>query len=159
MNQKFKILETINQEYYRVKEIHGTKAIDKVERIVYPLLPSNDKELLELFDFLVSTGESKYFWLVTKWIKRKGLYKLQYMQYYERWLCRHIDRWGLCDVFCYRLLNPIVEKYPQLFEKVIEWAASSKTLVRRAAPVSFIHSGRSFHVNVGIKKVLLVAKS
>lgn len=156
--QKDTFREMINQEYDKAQTIFGKKAIDKVERIIFPLLPSNDIESVELFDFLVSTGESRYLWLVTKWIKRRKMYQLQFMQYYEGWLYGHIHRWGMCDVFCYRVLNPMLESYPSLFERVMVWADSSKTYVRRAAPVCLIQSNRSFRINVSIEKVLMVAE-
>lgn len=152
--EKEMILEMITKEYEN-HETLDSKTMNNIAKRIYPALPNDDEELMELFDFLVS---NKSFWLVTVWIKRKGLYQLEFMPYYEKWLYDHVNRWGLCDVFCYRVLNPMVEKYPQLFEKVMEWADSSKTYVRRAAPVSLIQSTRSFVVNSSIQNVLLVVE-
>ncbi len=58
------------------------------------------------------------------------------MKYYEDWLYNYINSWGSCDVYCYRVLNPMLERYPDLSKKVLEWAKFKKTYVRRAAPVS-----------------------
>jgi len=151
------ILKLINNEYETIGT-SDSKARNKVARNIYPLLPSENKKVMELFDFLVSTEEWKIFWLVTKWIKRKGLYKLEYMSYYERWLYNYIDSWGTCDVFCYRVLNPMLEKHSQLFENVIKWSDSSKTYIRRAAAVSLLESTQSFKVNYSFEKVLMVVE-
>ncbi|MFW6040517.1 MAG: DNA alkylation repair protein [Thermoplasmatota archaeon] len=155
---KQKILKIIENEYQQNKENSGSKLLNLVANRVYQHLPDDNKELIELFDFLVSTGEWSLFWLVTEWIKRKRLYKLKNIRYYENWLYNHVDSWGKCDVFCYRVLNPMVEKHPELFENVMKWTESSKTYVRRAAPVSLINSGRGFSINVSIERVIKIAE-
>ena len=131
---------------------------DRVARTLYPTLPSDDEQLIELFDALVSTGKWRIFWLVTQWIKRRELYQLDHFDYYEKWLYEHIDAWGKCDVFCYRVLNPMVERHPSLFANVLKWADSPDTYVRRAAPVSLLESGRSFRVNRPLDDVLTVVE-
>ncbi len=158
MVEKNKMLKMIKKEYERIQGISGSNTTNKVATSIYPALPCENKELVELFDFLVSTKEWNIFWLVADWIKRRELYQLDYMQYYEKWLYDYVNSWGACDVFCYRVLNPMVEKYPQLFENVMNWADSSKTYVRRAAPVSLLQSSRSFVVNCSINKVFAIVE-
>jgi 3-methyladenine DNA glycosylase AlkD len=152
------ILDLIEKEYQSLQGLSGSKANNEVARNIYPALPDTDEELLGILDYLVSTGEWRNFWLVTKWIKRKELYQLDYWPYYEKWLYEYVDSWGQCDVFCYRVLNPMVEKYPKLFENVLQWTKSSKTYVRRAAPVSLLQSTRTFIVNYSMEKVLEVVE-
>lgn len=149
------ILKMIMKEY-ESQETLDSKAVNNIAKRIYSALPNDNEELMELFDYLVS---NKFLVLVTLWIKRKKLYQLEFMSYYEKWLYDHVNRWGLCDVFCYRVLNPMIEKYPHLFEKVMEWADSSKTYVRRAAPVSLIQSTRSFVVNSSLQNVLWVVEN
>ena len=136
----------------------GSAAPDQVARIVYRALPPDDAELVALFDVLVSTGQWRLFWLVTRWIKRRKLYQLGFMDYYEKWLYDQVDTWGKCDVFCYRVLNPMVERHPDLFANVMRWTDSVRTYVRRAAPVSLLESGRSFRVNRALEDVLAVVE-
>jgi len=83
------------------------------------------------------------------------MYELESMKYYERWLYECVDDRGKGDVFCYRVLNPMVEKFPQLFENVIRWTGSPKTYFRRAASVSLLQSSQSFKVNISVDKVFL----
>lgn len=132
---------------------------DEVARKGYSLLPAQEEDLILIFNELVDKGEWPYFWLVTQWIKRKkSMYQLKFMPYYEDWLYQHIHSWGACDCFCGRVLNPMVEKYPELFSRVLVWAESKKTYVRRAAPVSLIQSGRSFRVNQDKEKVFAIVE-
>ncbi|RKD34381.1 DNA alkylation repair protein [Thermohalobacter berrensis] len=159
MEKNRKILEKIYNEFNKLGMASNAKAREQVQRKIYPELPSDNDQLMELFDFLVSVEEWRLFWLVTMWIKRrKELYKLKYMSYYEKWLYNYINHWGTCDVFCYRVLNPMVDKYPQLFQNVLKWTDSTKTYVRRAAPVSLLKSNRSFTVNCSFEKVYTIAE-
>ena len=151
------LLRRIDEAYPDSAETDSSTP-DRVARTVYRALPPDDAELVALFDVLVSTGEWRLFWLVTQWIKRRKLYQLCFMDYYEKWLYEQIDTWGKCDVFCYRVLNPMLERHPDLFANVIRWADSSRTYVRRAAPVSLLEAGRSFRVNRPLEDVLTVVE-
>jgi len=153
-----KILKLIREELEKL-DPENSQAMDKISRRIYPILPGENDQLIETFDYLVSRGDWSLFWLVTTWIKKKKVFQLEYIPYYEKWLHNYIKSWGQCDVFCYRVLNPMVEKYPRLFSKVLEWTESSGTYVRRAAPVSLLESGRSFRVNYPLEKVMLVVES
>ncbi len=154
--QKTEILNLIREECNAVPDTSA--ATDGVARRVYSKLPADDGELVDLLDFLVSTGESRMLWFASVWIKRRGLYRLEYMPTYEGWLHDHVTRWGICDVFCYRVLNPMLERHPQLFKRVMAWADSPKTYVRRAAPVSLLVSGQSFRVNSSLDRVLAIVR-
>ena len=153
MTDKEKILEIIQSE-----RTSDSRSMDRVARKVFPELPTGKRGSIELFDNLVRTGDWSIFWLVTLWIKRKELYDLEFMEFYEKWLYDHIDTWWKCDVYCYRVLNPMVEKYPQLFENVMKWTKSSKIYVRRAAPVSLLISTRSFKVDQSSDRVFKVVE-
>ena len=86
-------LQKIDRAYEEMKEKYGSKTINKIETSYYSKLPKEDKDLLELFDYFVSNGEWRAFWLVTKWIKKRSFYELEYMSTYEKWLDTHIDSW------------------------------------------------------------------
>lgn len=151
------LLTRIDQAYAAAGDADSSTP-DHLARTLYRELPSDDGQLIDLFDVLVSTGQWRVLWLVTHWIKRRQLYRLDYMPYYEKWLYEQIDAWGKCDVFCYRVLNPMVENYPHLFTHVMEWADSTKTYVRRAAPVSLLQSSGTFRVNRSLDDVLAVVE-
>lgn len=154
------MIEKINNEVKKLQlqGLPDARILDIIVRRMYPLLPGSPGELFALFNDMLALRKVHFLWLVTMWIKkRRELYELAYMPRYESWLNDYIDRWGTCDIFCYRVLNPMVEKYPGLFENVMRWTESSKTYVRRASPVSLLQSGRGFTVNCEIDKVFTVA--
>ena len=150
------MLKQIQEEFDKIKGKLNSKKRNKVQRKLYRRLPDKKEELIELFDKLVNKGDWHVFWLVTIWIKRKKLYNKPYMQYYEVWLYNNIKSWGSCDVFCYRVLNPMLERHPEFYKKILKWTESELTYVRRAAPVSLLESTRSFKVNYPFDKVLKV---
>ncbi len=152
------LLETIGSEFHGLTQLETSDALKRVERKIYPLLPGDDSNLLDLLDRLMSTGDGRNLWLATVWAKRRALYRLEYMPRFEGWLYNHTDRWGRCDILCYRVLSPMVETYPQLFEAVLRWTESSGTYVRRAAPVSLLRSHGTFSVHQDWDRVRLVAE-
>jgi 3-methyladenine DNA glycosylase AlkD len=146
-----KVLAAIEQS----RGLPRGKARDLCDRRLYKEMPGGDDPFIEECDRLVCTGNWSCFWLVTLWIKRRqNVYELKYFPTYRRWLLEHIHSWGACDVYCYRVLNPMVEKFPRLFEQALQWAHSDQVYVRRASAVCLIQSTRyTFRVNVGFEKV------
>lgn len=131
--------EKIAKAYY--KHIYGDK--DRFVRICYALL---------------ETRHSFVMTIVTAWIKKGRFYDESYLLTYEKWLHSYIDTWWDCDLFCYRVLNPMIEKHNEGKIKVLLWANSSSIYVKRAALVSLIHSSREFSVNVDFELVMNVVE-
>lgn len=139
-----------------IKTIEQSKDLPQDKLLpLYKEMPSDVDEFVKACDELMGTRQWRPFWLVTMWIKRKqDAFDLKFFPDYQRWLYEYIDSWGACDVFCYRILNPMVEKFPPLFENVLEWTQSEKVYVRRASAVCLIHPIRySFCVNAEFEKV------
>lgn len=125
------------------------KDLDKVERKLYHLLPKDSHAFVASCDEMMASRERYSFYLVTKWVKKKkDVYREEFFHIYERWLYQYVNGWGHCDVLCYRILNPMVEQFPDLFCHLLTWTTSEKVYVRRAAPVSLLHSKGSFVVHV-----------
>ncbi len=132
---------------------------NRIARKLYRQLPASDDEFVAMCDELVKSGQPGTFWFVNVWVKRRGsVYKLDYFPIYEKWLFNHATSWGKCDALCYRVLNPMLEKYPHLFTHNLSWTASTKTYVRRAAAVSMMQATGTFRVNVEWEKVEAVVK-
>ena len=84
---------------------------------------------------------------------------------FENWLNRYIDNWSKVDDFCLNLIFPIMDKYPELIEKVKKWSYSENAWVRRASAVSFITTKNSSYITkhklkdiFEIAEVLLIDK-
>lgn len=148
------ILDRIVQEIEGLPGQAMAKDLNRIERKLYRLMPENNDEFIAVCDEMMKLKGWAPFFLVTLLIKRKGvLYDLKYFPVYEKWLDMHAVHWGRCDILCYRVLNPMVEKFPELYGHLVKWTASPNTYTRRAAAVSLIRSTRSFVVSAGFPKV------
>ncbi len=156
MISKEELIVLIEKEVSKVDGELNSKKRNIIQRKLYKYLPKKHNDLINLFDELVADKDWHTFWMVTQWIKRKKLYKKEYMEIYENWLYNYINTWGSCDVYCYRVLNPMVERYPEYYNNVLKWTESKKPYVRRAAPVSLLESTRSFKVNYSFQKVIKI---
>lgn len=131
-----------------------TRDLYPVARRLYPSMPGDGEAFVAMCDELMGLGTWPPFWIVTAWIKRRGdLYGRRHFGVYERWLLAHTDGWGKCDVLCYRVLNPMMERHPTLRGRLMAWAADPRTYVRRAAAVALIQSTQSFAINVPFSEV------
>lgn len=144
----------MNEIEHIIKSLNGYKDVtSNVNKINKNLLESNI-DIFELFDRLLEAEKEEIFILMTLIIKKRMLYDLTYFEYYEKWLYKYIDTWGKCDAYCYRVLNPMIEKYSELYQKIFEWARSKKVYVKRASLVCFIISKSEFYVDYDIQKIL-----
>lgn len=137
------------------KDLPKAKILEACDRRLYKEMPSDVDRFIEVCNELVTTKKWQQYWLVTVWIKRKQTaLDIKYYDYFQKWLYEYTNSWGACDVFCYRILNPMIEKYPQLFENVLQWVNSEKVYVRRAAAVCLIHKTKySFCINANFENV------
>ncbi|MGM0446142.1 MAG: DNA alkylation repair protein [Bacillota bacterium] len=156
MINKEELLKLIEEETSKIDGELNSKKRNIIQRKLYKHLPQKDYDLITFFDELVTDNDWHIFWIITQWIKRKKLYNKEYMEIYEKWLYNYISTWGSCDVYCYRVLNPMLEIYPEYYKNVIKWSDSKKPYVRRAAPVSLLESTRSFKVNYSFQKVIKI---
>ena len=150
------LLQEIGWEIEKIDTTRRATAIAKVANKYYGCTPESDAEMIELCEKLIESSYSQ-FCVATLWFKRrKELLNIEYFSSVEDWLYTHIDGWGRCDQFCYRILNPFVYKYRDLYKNVLGWTKSEKVYVRRAAPVSLISIGGAPRVRYDVERVLSV---
>lgn len=154
-NKEF--IDLIQNELNKIDRNLNSKKRNVVQKKLYKRLPKDNQNLILLFDQLVLLDNWHIFWIVTIWIKRKKLYNKKFMKYYESWLYNYINTWGSCDVYCYRVLNPMVERSRIFYNSILKWTESEKIYVRRAALVSLLESNKSFKVNYSFNKVIKIA--
>ena len=144
----------MNEIEYIIKNLNGYKdVVSNVNRINKKLL-ENNINVINFFDRLLALEKEEIFILMTLIIKKRMLYDLTYFKYYEKWLYKYVDTWGKCDAYCYRVLNPMIEKYAELYQNIIEWTKAEKIYVKRASLVCFIISKAEFYVDYDIQKIL-----
>lgn len=112
------------------------------------LLPKNNSKLINLCESLLKKSP-EYMKFISIWIKERKLFDLNYLEIYDRWLEEYIDNWALCDQYCYRILNPTIEKnFEQAKDYIVNWSKSDKIFVNRAAIVCMIYSGTDFEIHL-----------
>lgn len=102
-----------------------------------------------LIEELLRHGDMHLFSIATSWIKlHPELIDETHIECYERCLYAYVDTWAKCDQYCYRVLNPMIERFPSLWNSVLTWATAPLPYVKRASAVCLIHSSTEFTVNV-----------
>lgn len=157
-----KLLELLIENTKGVDRSHRAAEVAKVANKYYKEVSLSDEALLEFCEQLIASDNMCLFSIATLWIKkRKSVIDIKYFPIVERWLYKYIHNWGKGDQFCYRVLNPFIEKYPELYSNVLIWLKSEETYVRRAAPVSLIccRGSAGFIVNYDLDKILVVIEN
>ncbi len=144
----------MNEIEHIIKNLNGYKDVTSNVNKINKNLSENNIDIFEFFDRLLEVEKEEIFILMTLIIKKRMLYDLKYFKYYEKWLYKHVDTWGKCDAYCYRVLNPMIEKYNELYKNILEWTKSEKVYVKRASLVCFIISKAEFYVDYDIQKIL-----
>lgn len=152
-------MQSLNLDRKCRQEKNNMKKYIKLKNGQIYELPIDDADFLKLSDELIKTRNHYTISLITNEIKkRKSLYDIKYMDIYRSWLYESALNWGTCDILCYRVLNPMLEKNMLSFDEVLQWAKSDKTYVKRAAAVCLLHSSQTFSVNVPFEYVESVSE-
>jgi len=61
---------------------------------------------------------------------------------FEKWLKKYVNDWAKCDVFCGSSIGYLVEKYPELINRLKKWTRSKNRWLKRASAVSLIGLAR-----------------
>lgn len=131
------------------------KNVNRIDKMIR----ESDIEFFKLFDKILKQNKEEPFLLMTLLVKKRKLYEFNYFKFYEKWLLDYVDSWGKCDAYCYRVLNPMIELYPELYNNILNWCKSDKVYVRRASLVCFIISKSDFSVDYDLDKLLYICDS
>ncbi len=138
-------------------EKKGSKELLKISNKYYKELPESDNEFIELCDSFVKSNNWNLFNTVTLWLKkRKSAIDIRYIEIFDEWINLYIKDWGMCDQLCYRLINPLVEKYDQMYDRLLLWSDSTNKNVRRVSLVSFIRSSQKLIVYYDFERVIKI---
>lgn len=154
---------TVNQKYIELQPITTSKVVNRIASRILKSLPKCDDAFVQICDELIKLNEWILFQLVTFLVKlRKTVYKMKYIKIFQSWLTDYTPKWGWggCDILCYRVINPMIENFPQLYDNVLSWASDERIYVRRASAVALINStSYSFKVHVPFELVETVCNS
>jgi len=57
---------------------------------------------------------------------------------FDGWVRQYVNNWASCDTLCNHTVGNLLMRFPDLAERLIEWASSNQRWVKRAAAVSLI---------------------
>lgn len=152
-----KIKQLIKEELKSTKDVSAIK-IGKIANKYYKLLPKDDYKMVSVCDDFISDTDMSLYSIATLWLKRrKTVIDMKYFDTYLHWINNYVVDWGTCDQLCYRVINPMIEKYEQLYEYIIKWSESDNKNIRRVSLVSMIRSSGKLVVYYDIDKAILIA--
>ncbi len=141
------MIKKIEQEYLKHDKINAA-SYSKVANSIYKEMSKNDITFLKQCDELIKSSERKIFSVGTLLIqKRKSLIDIAYFDIYEKWTKEYVHGWDQCDQFCSRVTTPMLEKYPELYDKLLEWSDDDDFNVKRISLVSMTDSTASIIVD------------
>ncbi|QVK21237.1 DNA alkylation repair protein [Mycoplasmatota bacterium] len=150
INYLNELMKDINQ-----LEDKSAVSIEKLANKYYKFLPKFNEAFLAICNQLIISEKLYLFSIATLWLKkRKSILDIKHLSLYENWIEKYVDNWGKCDQLCYRLINPLIEKYDELYTYIVKWSNSSKPTTRRVSLVSFIHSSKGHSVLYDFNKIL-----
>jgi 3-methyladenine DNA glycosylase AlkD len=79
--------------------------------------------------------------------RRRGDFRERDFDVFEEWIRKYIGNWAHTDSIAPHLIGELVEKYPQLSTRLLEWTRSDNRWMRRAAAVTYVLLARhgEFH--------------
>lgn len=159
MYWRFVVKSMSNQIEEAIYNLSKYKDIIKNVNRIDKMIRESNIDFFELFDDILKKNKEESFLLMTFLVKKRKLYEFNYFNFYEKWLFNYVDSWGKCDAYCYRVLNPMIELYPELYNNILNWSKSNKIYVRRASLVCFIISKADFSVDYDLNKLLYICDS
>lgn len=79
--------------------------------------------------------------------RRKGGFREGDFGTFERWLSEYVNNWAHTDSIAPHIFGELVERYPNLTERIFEWTKSPNRWMRRASAVTYVLHARhgKFH--------------
>lgn len=139
-----------NQKYFKEKiSCYGvrTPVVRKIAKKHFKQIKHLDKkEIFALSEELFQNQYNEEATIAIQWLGGiSKQFKKSDFKIFEKWLTKYIDNWAKDDDFCLHVIHPMIEKYPDLIDKVKSWSHSKNMWLRRASAVSFITTIDAFY--------------
>lgn len=126
--------------------MYGIKSalLKRIGKENYKAIPDKDKSnIFCLCDELWKSGMMEESFVACNWSYNvHKQYKPEDIETFDKWVNQYINNWASCDTLCNHTVGTIVEMYPELLERLKNWATSDNRWVKRAAAVSLIVPAR-----------------
>ena len=139
------------QRFFTEKVIcYGVRVpiVRKIAKKYFKKIKHLDKnQIFDLADELLKSSYNEEATIAIQWVSEVSKeFEKKDFNVFENWLNKHINNWAKVDDFCLKLIFPMMDKYPDLIEKVKKWSYSENTWVRRASAVSFITTKNASYI-------------
>ena len=154
-----------NQKFFKEKiSCYGvrTPIVRKIAKKYFKQIKHfNKKEIFVLSEELFKNQYNEEATIAIQWLSEfSKQFEKKDFKIFENWLTKYIDNWAKDDDFCLHIIHPIMEKYPDLINKIKLWSHSKNMWVRRASAVSFITKIKSFYATKhNLKDIFEVAET
>jgi len=154
-----------NQKFFKEKiSCYGvrTPIVRKIAKKYFKQIKHFDKkEIFVLSKKLFKNQYNEEATIAIQWLSGfSKQFEKKDFKIFENWLTKYINNWAKDDDFCLHIIHPIMEKYPDLINKIKLWSHSKNMWVRRASAVSFITRIESFYATKhNLKDIFEVAET
>ncbi len=154
-----------NQRYFKEKtSCYGvrTPIVRKIaKRYFKEIKHHNKKQIFALSEKFFENGYNEEATIAIQWVNELSRqFEKEDFNIFENWLKSYINNWGKDDDFCLHIINPLIEKHPELIDKVKSWSHSKNMWLRRASAVSFITTiGVFYTTRHNLKDIFEVAET
>ncbi len=101
-------------------------------------------ETFALCEELLKSDYMEESFIAFDWADRlRREYEIADFEVFERWLNLYVNNWAKCDTLCNHTIAGVVDRFPELVERLKVWARSENRWVRRGAAVTLILPGRA----------------
>lgn len=153
-----KLMDSILEQINCIENLNASE-LGKIANRNYKKLPSLNDDFISISDLFISSNNWHLFNIATLWLKRrKSAIDIKYFKVFEKWIKEYIYNWGMCDQLCYRVINPLVEKYDELYKEIISWSRSDNKNVRRISLVCMIRSTGKLTVYYDFDRVIHIVE-
>ena len=125
---------------------HGVKTalVERMSADFFQKIKGLDKaEILELCEALFRTDYMEESFVACNWAYAiSDQLERDDFSILERWMSEYVNNWAKCDTLCNHTVAALVEKFPDLIERLKSWTTSGNRWMRRGSAVTLVLPAR-----------------
>jgi len=135
------------QRFFKEKvKLYGVKSKicgEITKKAIKQIKDLNKKEVFENCEELYKSGYCEEGWIAPNLAyEKREEFEEKDVDVFEKWIESYVDDWAKCDTLCNHTVAALVDKYPDLLNRLKKWTESPKRFVKRASAVTLIIPAR-----------------
>lgn len=149
-----KTLATSQHFFKETIQFYGVSVptVNKISKEFTKALETNGKQdVFYLCEELWKSGFIEESFVACNWsYDLRNRFERDDFEVFELWIERYVNNWASCDTLCNHTVGDLVERFPELVERLKRFTTSENRWMRRASAVSLIIQARKglFHKEV-----------